>query len=145
MSVGYRIELEDEDGKHVLGVATDIGYVTEDIRNGLCGCEAVVLESDHDIDMLDEGPYPYYLKQRLRSNKGHLSNRDSACFAGQLATGGTKGFILAHLSRENNHPDIAFDEINSVISDPTVKIVIADPDNPTELTVCKGDIAYDRS
>lgn len=145
MSVGYRIELEDEDGKHVLGVATDIGYVTEDIRNGLCGCEAVVLESNHDIDMLDEGPYPYYLKQRIRSNKGHLSNRDSACFAGQLATGGTKGFILAHLSRENNHPDIAFDEINSVISDPTVKIVIADPDNPTELTVCKGDIAYDRS
>ena len=143
MRVGYRIELEDEDGKHVLGVATDIGYVTEDIREGLMGCEAVVLESNHDIGMLDEGPYPYYLKQRIRSQKGHLSNKDSAIFAGELAANGTRGFILAHLSRENNHPQIAFDEINSVICDPSVCIVVADPDTPTELNVTQGDFAYD--
>ena len=144
MSVGYRIELEDEDGKHVLGVATDIGYVTEDIRNGLIGCEAVVLESNHDVDMLDDGPYPYYLKQRIRSKKGHLSNKDSAEFAGQLAEHGTKGFILAHLSKENNHPDIAFDEINSIICDPSVRILVADPDAPTELNMTEGIFAYDR-
>lgn len=133
MSVGYRVELFDEDEKHVLGVATDIGYVTKGIAAGLMGCEAVVLESNHDEQMLEDGPYPYYLKLRIRSNKGHLSNRASADFAAKLAENGTRGFILAHLSKENNLPELAYDEIHSVISDPSVKICIADPDEPTEL------------
>ena len=133
MSVGYRIGLCDENGAHTLGVATDIGYITDDIRKGLTGCEAVVLESNHDEQMLEDGPYPYQLKQRIRSRKGHLSNRDSAEFAGELAATGTRGFILAHLSEENNRPEIAFDEINSVISDPSVQICVAAPNEPVEL------------
>ena len=136
MSVGYRMEFCDENGKHVLGVATDIGYITKSITAGLMGCEAVVLESNHDEQMLEDGPYPYYLKLRIRSNRGHLSNRASADFAAKLAQNGTRGFILAHLSKENNLPEIAYDEIHSVISDPTVKICVADPDEPTELCLC---------
>ena len=133
MSVGYRIEFCAEDGKHAFGVATDIGYVSPLIKEGLCGCEAVVLEANHDVDMLMEGRYPYELKQRIRSKRGHLSNHDSALFAAELVTGGTNGFILAHLSAENNLPELAFDEVNSAISDPTVSICVASPDCPTEL------------
>lgn len=135
MSVGYRIELYDGEENHTVGVATDIGYVTEDIRCGLRGCEAVVLESNHDEQMLEDGPYPHHLKLRIRSNRGHLSNSDSAAFAASLAEGGTRGFILAHLSQENNTPELAFDEIHSAISNPKIKIFVAHPDEPTELCV----------
>ena len=135
MSVGYRIELTDENGKHTLGVATDIGYVSDSVLYGLVGCEAVVLEANHDLDMLDKGPYPYHLKIRIRSQKGHLSNRDSALLASHLASTGTRAFLLAHLSAQNNLPELAFDEVNSAISNAAVNICVAAPDHPTELAV----------
>lgn len=138
MSVGYRIEIGDGEDKHTLGVATDIGYVTDCIRKGLFGCEAVVLECNHDEQMLMDGPYPYDLKLRIHSNRGHLSNADCATFASELVSGGTKGFILAHLSRENNEPELAFDEVYSAISDDTVEIRVASPDAPTELCCLGG-------
>ena len=141
MSVGYRIEFCNESGKHVFGVATDIGYVTPSIREGLTGCEAVVLESNHDPQMLNEGPYPYNLKLRIRSKKGHLSNGECACFAASLAQSGTKGFILAHLSAENNMPELAYDEIYSAISDASVKICVAAPDSPTELALDMEEVS----
>ena len=133
MSVGYRIEFISGGEKHVFGVATDIGYISESIKEGLVGCEAVVLEANHDLQMLDDGPYPYNLKLRIKSNKGHLSNLDSACFAAYLAQNGTKRFLLAHLSAENNQPELAFDEAHCSISDPSVCIYIASPDAPTEI------------
>ena len=133
MSVGYRISFLDEDGEHTLGVATDIGYVSDSVREGLCGCEAVVLESNHDVDMLMDGPYPYDLKLRIRSKRGHLSNSDSASFASELAARGTRGFLLAHLSEENNDPALALDEAVSAISDPSVSVLVAAPDVPTAL------------
>ncbi len=132
MSVGYRICFE-ENGEHALGLATDIGYVTDAIREGLSGCEAVVLESNHDIDMLKSGPYPYDLKQRILSRRGHLSNAESALFAAELAATGTKSFILAHLSAENNEPALALDEFLSATSDLSVRVAIAHPDEPTEM------------
>ena len=133
MSVGYRIEFVAEDGKHTWGIATDIGHVSEPIRSGLMGCEAVVLESNHDEQMLMEGRYPYDLKLRIRSKRGHLSNHDSALFASTLADNGTKGFILAHVSAENNLPELVFDEAHSAISDESIQICVASPDTPTEL------------
>ena len=81
MSVGYRIELEGEDKPCSLGVATDIGYVTDEIFEGLRGCDAVVLESNHDVEMLRDCRYPADLKRRIASNRGHLSNRESALLA----------------------------------------------------------------
>lgn len=133
MSVGYRISFCDSEGEHNIGVATDIGYVSDAVREGLCGCEAVVLESNHDTEMLMDGPYPYDLKLRIRSNRGHLCNSDSASLASQLAREGTKAFLLAHLSAENNEPYIALDEAVSAISDASVRVSVASPDMPTEL------------
>lgn len=133
MSVGYRVEFEDGEGRRAIGLATDIGYVTPQIRDGLCGCEAVVLESNHDPEMLMNGPYPYDLKLRIRSNRGHLSNPDSADFAAWLTERGTKGFLLAHLSEENNEPTLALDEVRGAISDLRVCVCAAAPDLPTEL------------
>ena len=133
MSVGYRVSFADDDGAQTLGVATDIGYVSDSVREGLSGCEAVVLESNHDVDMLMDGPYPYDLKLRIRSNRGHLSNADSASLASALAAEGTHAFLLAHLSEENNDPTIALDEAVSAISDPDVFVAVAAPDRPTEL------------
>lgn len=133
MSVGYRIELDCEESKHVVGLATDIGYVSDNVCEGLFGCEAIVLEANHDPHMLEIGTYPQYLKTRIRSRKGHLANCDSAHLAARLSENGTRGFILAHLSAENNSPDLAFDEVNSAISDPSVRICVASSDSPTEL------------
>lgn len=135
MSVGYRVDFYDGEEKRSLGVATDIGYVTDEIRGGLCGCEAVVLESNHDIDMLETGPYPEVLKRRIRSNRGHLSNADSAQLSSYLASGGTRAFLLAHLSEENNEPTLALEETQRAISDEGVVVSVAAADEPTELKI----------
>ncbi len=135
-SVGYRFEFPDDNGVVRLGLATDIGYVTEEIRAGLSGCEAVILESNHDVDMLMDGPYPYDLKLRIRSRRGHLSNRDCADFCAELAGEGTTHFLLAHLSEENNYPDLAFDEAHSALAGYPVTLRVASPD---AVTVLVGD------
>ena len=138
MSVGYRISLDSKG--YCLGVATDIGYVTPSIRQGLDGCLAVVLESNHDIAMLEDGPYPEYLKNRILSKRGHLCNSDSACLAAELVRNGTQGFILAHLSAENNLPELAYDEYLSIISDSKISIAVAAPDAPTELDLSNCEV-----
>ena len=133
-SVGYRIEITDEDGSIFrIGYATDIGYVTEEIETGLLGCDAVILESNHDPEMLRTGPYPYELKRRIASRRGHLSNPDSAELAARLCAGGTRALMLAHLSQENNAPEIAYDTCFSAVGDDRVQIAVADPDEITEL------------
>lgn len=104
MCVGYRIET---DFGYTFGLATDTGYVTDGMQRCLDGCRSVVIESNHDIDMLRFGPYPPELKKRIMSRCGHLSNDDCASFAVRLAESGTKKFMLAHLSEENNTPDYA--------------------------------------
>lgn len=135
-SVGYRIEITDEDGSIFrIGYATDIGYVTEEIETGLLGCDAVILESNHDPEMLRTGPYPYELKRRIASRRGHLSNPDSAELAARLCAGGTRALMLAHLSQENNAPEIAYDTCFSAIGDDRVQIAVADPDEITELRI----------
>lgn len=136
MSVGYRIEFDDEGCRRAFGVATDIGYASEAVREGLRGCEAIVLESNHDVDMLMQGPYPYDLKLRIRSNRGHLSNHDSAALAAELVACGTKAILLAHLSEENNEPTLALEEAVCAISDPCVTVQVAAPDVPVELMLC---------
>ena len=116
-----------------VGLATDIGYVNEDIRRGLTGCESVILESNHDVEMLMYGPYPYDLKLRIRGKRGHLSNRDCADFAAELAGQGTKNFLLAHLSEENNEPDLAYDETFSALAGYDTTLRVAAPDSVTML------------
>lgn len=102
--VGYTVESEHDK----FGIATDLGYIDRATVNALSGCRSVVLESNYDEKMLENGIYPPLLKARIRSDKGHLSNYDCAAFARYLAERGTKNFMLGHLSEENNTPDIAF-------------------------------------
>ena len=104
-SVGYRIE-----GEGVYAHATDTGCVTDEMRAALLGADTVLLESNHDEEMLRCGPYPFYLKRRILSDRGHLSNAACAAFARELAGSGTRQIILGHLSRENNTPAKAMAE-----------------------------------
>ncbi len=128
-SVGYRIEI----GEIIIGYATDIGYITEEIREALSGCESVVIEANHDVDMLMNGPYPYDLKIRIRSKRGHLSNKECALLASELCFIGTKNILLAHLSEENNDPSLAYDEVWSAIGDENVNLKIASQYEPVRL------------
>ncbi len=106
-SCGYQITLPD--GQKA-AIATDIGHVTDEIWNNIKGCSLVMLESNHDVGMLQNGPYPYYLKRRILSPRGHLSNADCAKTAAELIKTGTTRLYLGHLSTENNFPDLAFQE-----------------------------------
>ena len=90
------------------GVATDLGVVTEKIAQSLTGCDLVLLESNYDEAMLKAGGYPYYLKRRILSENGHLSNDSCGELAVRLAQSGTTRFVLGHLSKENNFPDLAY-------------------------------------
>ena len=135
MSVGYRIEFEDGGREYAIGVATDIGYVSDDIRQNLTGCRAVVIESNHDVDMLMRGPYPRDLKLRVASKRGHLSNAECAEFACELAESGTEAFMLAHLSKENNEPMLALDEVRGAVEEYGAAVCVARPDEPVELII----------
>ncbi len=105
-SVGFRILA----GEERIGYFTDIGHLSEGILRALSGCERVVIESNHDIEMLKNGSYPYALKQRILGAKGHLSNELCAKLLPHLVNHGSRSFMLAHLSEENNSPSVAFDE-----------------------------------
>ncbi len=141
-SVGYRIEIGQADGSCFrIGYATDIGYITEEIEQGLSGCDAVILESNHDPEMLRTGPYPYELKRRIASRRGHLSNAESAEVAARLCAAGTRGLMLAHLSRENNDPSLAYDACFCAVGDERVRIAVADPEQITELPIHGAEVA----
>lgn len=101
-SVGYRVC-----GDSVFAIATDMGHVTEEVSAALTGADTVLIESNHDEDMLRYGEYPFYLKRRILSDNGHLSNACCALLARRLAENGTRRVILGHLSRDNNTPSLA--------------------------------------
>ena len=99
-TVGFRVY--DRTGD--VGVCTDLGYFSRDVRTALRGCRFVFLESNYDVDMLETGPYPRYLKQRIAGRKGHLSNDDAGKAAVWLVRYGTEALSLSHISENNNHP-----------------------------------------
>lgn len=111
-SVGYRLTA----GGRTLSFITDLGHVTKGIAEAVSGSDAAVLESNHDEKMLMDGDYPYYLKQRILNDNGHLSNTQCAKLAAYLVASGTKRIVLAHLSRENNIPSLAYDTVCRCIS-----------------------------
>jgi phosphoribosyl 1,2-cyclic phosphodiesterase len=98
------------DGSGSLGYCTDTGKITQLIRHHLRHCQALVLEANHDVQMLKDGPYPLPLQQRVLSSRGHLANSDSLVFAAQLAEERLRLVVLAHLSEINNHPDLVLRE-----------------------------------
>ncbi len=109
-SVGYVLT-----GERSFGFCTDAGCVTEEMRAALQGCAGVLIEANHDVGMLREGPYPYYLKKRILSERGHLSNAACAGLACELARRGTGTIVLGHLSRENNTPRTAREAVREAL------------------------------
>ena len=90
-----------------VGFATDLGYMPVSVRDHLRGCDVLVMESNHDVEMLRSGPYPWSVKQRVMSRVGHLSNDALAEFFTNDYDGCASYVVLAHLSEQNNHPEIA--------------------------------------
>lgn len=108
-SVGYVLDF----GEEKLGYCTDLGEVTEEVRKNLLGCRTVFVEANYEPDLLRSNPrYPVYLKQRIASDHGHLSNPASAEFCSELVKSGTVSLVLGHLSQENNTPRTAFKKVS---------------------------------
>lgn len=132
-SVGYRMA-----GTGVFGFCTDTGCVTEEMLSALRRCGAVVIEANHDVDMLLSGRYPYPLKRRILSDRGHLSNDNCAKLACALAESGTRAIVLGHLSRENNTPVRAYRTVREALdrngfSAVTLEVAPADGDLTLEI------------
>ena len=132
--IDYRF---DWDGASA-GVLTDTGYVTDEAHRVLQGVELLVLESNHDVEWLRSGPYPYSLKARILSDHGHLSNDAAAAFAAEMAEHGTRQIVLAHLSRENNSPNRALDTVRQSIIGTDVSVEVAPRGELSRAYVAEG-------
>lgn len=121
-SVGYIIRHQD---KRIVYV-TDTGYINRKFLAKMENMNLYMIESNHDEVMLMEGPYPRFLKERVISDKGHLSNKTTAKYLSKLIGDNTKNIILAHLSEKNNTKELALEEIKSVITRDDIDIRIAD-------------------
>ena len=106
--------------KKKVTIATDIGHIHKSLLNNLVGSDMILLESNHDIEMLKVGRYPWPLKQRIMSDKGHLCNDMAAKVVAYLAVNGTKKFLLGHLSKENNFPELAFQTVKNALTEKSV-------------------------
>lgn len=115
--VAYRVQ----HGRKSVAVATDMGHFDQYIIENLQGLDALLLESNHDVNMLQAGPYPYYLKRRIMGDHGHLSNESAGRLLCCLLHNNLKRILLGHLSKENNYEELAYE---------TVKLEITEGDNP---------------
>lgn len=131
-SVGWRIE-----GTECFAIATDMGCVTEEVRQGLHGADTVLIEANHDVDQLYRGPYPFPLKRRILSDHGHLSNENCGELAAYLADHGTGYIVLGHLSQENNTPAKAFSTVKTALGDRKTSLYVAPRDSRLTLEVSK--------
>lgn len=103
-------------------IATDIGHISDELIGQLAGSDYLILEANHDIDMLRNGRYPYPLKRRILGDKGHLSNEMAAQVCVMLAKTGTKAFWLGHLSEENNLPALAYETVNCMLKEEKIAV-----------------------
>ncbi len=110
-----------------IGIATDLGIATSLVKEHLKDSNLLYLESNHDPDMLINGPYPWHLKQRIKGRTGHLSNVDTKILISQLKTDRLKHVILAHLSEENNCPQKAAQEVSKGLNGSQINLHIAQP------------------
>ena len=99
------------------GIATDIGHIEEGWLRAVSGCQALVLEANHDVEMVERGPYPQRLKKRILSRNGHLNNADCAKALVKLAGAGTRAAFLAHLSADNNLPELAYNTVCGALTE----------------------------
>ena len=129
-SVGWSVA--GEGGRMVL--CTDLGHVTDEVRRVVEGCDLLVCETNHDVDWVKSGPYPYYLKQRILGNYGHLSNEAGAELAAFAVETGARSVILAHLSRTNNTPARAYEAVSL-----RLMAMDCDPERDVSLSVAPAD------
>lgn len=116
--LGYIVETPDN---RRLAIATDTGYLSDEVKTAIKGCDVVIIESNHDVNMLLNGSYPYMLKRRILSNIGHLSNETCSEFLPHLVRSGTTRLLLAHLSQENNMPQIALESARCSLQEKGMK------------------------
>ena len=102
-------------GAREVSIATDLGTLTPAVHEALSGCDLVALESNYDLHMLRTGPYPYYLRARIESKRGHLSNDECSAKLLELVQEGCKKFALCHLSQDNNTPGLALQTVFSTL------------------------------
>lgn len=119
------------DGAECLGVCTDLGMPTQEVADALRTCNALVLEHNHDPDMLQRGPYSPALKRRIASPRGHLSNADGARLLGAARHVGLTRVLLAHLSEVNNTPELALQAARTVVDGADIELSIAPQHHPT--------------
>ena len=110
--VAYRIS----QGRKQVAVATDMGHFDQHIIDHLQGLDALLLESNHDLRMLETGPYPYYLKRRIMGDHGHLSNETAGRLLNFILHDRLKAVLLGHLSKENNYPELALESVRCEIT-----------------------------
>lgn len=139
-SVGYRVESESAS----LAVLTDTGIITEQARRAALGADLLLLEANHDVEMLKTGPYPYSLKQRILSDCGHLSNEVAAAFALECVRSGTQDILLAHLSGENNTPQLAEYTVARALQSEglSVRLSAAPRDTMSEVHLCRRSASF---
>jgi phosphoribosyl 1,2-cyclic phosphodiesterase len=120
-----------------IGIVTDLGCVPEHVKQHLRGCHLLVFESNHDVEMLRVGPYPWFVKQRVMSRHGHLSNNATAEFLSCDYDGCAQVLVLAHLSEVNNHPEIvrltALEALSRRASGCAPELHLATQDAPTQV------------
>lgn len=130
--VGFTIAV---DGTKI-GIATDLGVATQLVCHHLKGCRLLVLEANHDLKMLEEGPYPWELKQRIRSRLGHLSNEASRDLLKDVSGPQLEHVIVAHMSEHNNRPDLALSVVGGAAGNGTPHFSIACQDKAGDLIPC---------
>lgn len=109
--VGYNVMAEERKAT----LATDIGHVTDEIREALADSDLLLLEANHDVEMLKKGGYPRYLKERILGENGHLSNHTAGELLSSVASGRLKHVFLGHLSKENNTPTLAYATVERIL------------------------------
>ncbi|MCL2351401.1 MAG: MBL fold metallo-hydrolase [Firmicutes bacterium] len=127
-------------GGHKIFVGTDIGSVTDEVRRNISGASVVLLESNHDVEMLVNGRYPKKLKERILGERGHLSNASAGRLLAESFSDKLKYIYLGHLSKENNRPLIALDTVSGILSAAGgfangASLLIADRDGLSEAAV----------
>ncbi|MEO7938280.1 MAG: MBL fold metallo-hydrolase [Burkholderiaceae bacterium] len=126
------LQLRCTDGNARLGILTDLGHATAHVLAHLSGCDALLLECNHDPQLLEDSPYPVFLKRRVGGTHGHLSNDRSAAIASALNHPGLSTVVAAHLSRENNRPDLARAALADALGWSPATIGVADPVSGTD-------------
>ena len=125
------LQLSCTDGSAKLGILTDLGHATPEVLAHLQACHGLLLESNHDTDLLDRSAYPAFLKRRVGGDHGHLSNTAAAAIARAVTHGGLKHLVAAHLSAQNNRPALVQDVLSGALGCRPDDIVVAGPGTGT--------------